>query len=135
MFRRKQYCQFTRLTFWYLCGNQMNCKTSGRSKVSIMPLYMWRKCHMMEAVIGHGQLQGVIICLALKPHSTVRLDNGTVKVGDGSVWPLGVAYQHGKCPWPRTALTFPMQSLAQGCFERVCSQICASRSSQTKKKN
>lgn len=33
-------------------------------------------------------------------------------------------------PW--RALTFHLQSLAQGCFEQVCFQICASRSSQTK---
>lgn len=94
----------------------MNCKTSARSKVSIMPLCRWRKCHMIEAVIGHGQLYVFILCLALKPHSTVPSDKGTVREGDGSVWPLtGVAYQHRKCPWPRTTLTFSLHTLLQWC--------------------
>lgn len=94
----------------------MNCKTSARSKVSIMPLCRWRKCHMIEAVIGHGQLYVFILCLALKPHSTVPSDKGTVREGDGSVWPLtGVAYQHRKCPQPRTALTFSLHTLLQRC--------------------
>lgn len=42
---------------------------------------------MIEAVIGHGQLYVFILCLALKPHSTVPSDKGTVREGDGSVWP------------------------------------------------
>lgn len=103
---KHSYCQFTRLIFWYHCGNWMNYQTSAKTRVSIMLLCTW-KCHMIESVIGHGQLYVFIYCLALKLHSTVTLDKRTVSERDGSVWPLlGVACWHRLCTQWWTALSF-----------------------------
>lgn len=58
----------------------------------------WKR-HMIESVIGHGQLYVFIYCLAFKLPSPVKLDKGTVSKRDGSVWPLlGVTCWHRLCP-------------------------------------